>query len=260
MAAIEARDDLDKIRFGLSGTDPDEPEPPGGGSPAFVGQVTTPTSKIQVGDFLLVQPLAILGPETEGGPGGIYPADSARVPVLLLGPSLAATGDNLVCRFVDNRWVAERFSVTTPGGSIGTIPYCFCSPMPASLTMTSADESCNGGMFQSCSIQYGPTPEVFLPLGLAANTYMSTESFPDPIEGGARFYYLLLCLYDHFELTRVYPSSPFSVPPGNPARDGVLYSWNIGGYLNTCSPFHLDFGTPFLGSDASCFVTIDQES
>jgi hypothetical protein len=144
-----------------------------------------------------------------------------------------------------------------PSNPVGSIPYCFCDPMPATLTMTSADPSCNGGMFQSCTLQYQEAPSWAASLGITGMIYLSTTSFPDASEGGAQFYYYLTCLYDHYELTRLYPSSPDTTPPGMPARDGLLYQWNIGGYGNTCDPFHLDYGSAFPGSDLSCNVKID---
>jgi hypothetical protein len=225
----------------------------GGGVPAFVGQVTSSSSIIGVGDFLLVQPNSVLGQEAEGGSGVFTPFGSSTVAVYLVGPAKALTGDYLVCKFVDNRWVAERFAPSGGGGGGVTIPSCFCTSIPATLSMTSADPSCNYNMFQSCTIQYGPTPSGFLSTGIGDNSFLSTEGFPDPIADGALFYYYLTCQYNTFTLSRIYLVSPY----GSPYRDGVLYTWIIGGSGNTCAPFHLDNGQAFAGSDASCSVTID---
>lgn len=139
------------------------------------------------------------------------------------------------------------------GGGTGSLANCFCDPMPATMTMTSADPTCNYRMFQSCTIQFGPTPPEYAALLLGDQCYLSVESFPDPIAGGSLFRYLLLCQENQFGLARVYAVSPY----GSPFRDGVLYSWVVGGYGNSCDPFHLDNGVSFPGSDASCFVTID---
>ena len=139
------------------------------------------------------------------------------------------------------------------GGIIVTIPMCFCHAIPATLKMTSNDPTCNYRMFQSCTIQYGPTPSGYANLNLPANTFLSVQSFPDPLSGGAIFRYYLTCLYNMFSLSRVYLTSPF----GSPFRDGVLYSWILGGYGNNCSPFQLDNGSAYPGSDASCGVKID---
>jgi hypothetical protein len=136
----------------------------------------------------------------------------------------------------------------------GDIPNCFCQDIPATLAMTSSDPTCNFRMFQSCTIQWQATPASLGPLNLPPNIYLSTEGFPDPLAGGAIFYYYLNCVFNQFSLTRIYPVSPY----GSPFRDGILYAWLLGGYGNTCSPFHLDNGMAFPGSDLSCSVTIDQ--
>ena len=248
-------DDFARLRLNRSGLVVFDTDRFGGGIPSFVGRVISTGSKIAVGKFLLVQPSFVLGAEVEGGPGSLTSMPSETVPVFLLGPGLPSTGDFLVCRFVDHRWAAERStSGRGPQGIYGTIPTCFCTQIPATLTMTSADPTCNYRMFQSCTIQYGPTPAQFSTLNLGANIFLSTESFPDPISGGAEFFYYLICHLNQFSLTRIYPTSPY----GSPFRDAILYTWLLGGYGNTCSPFHLDNGTAFPGSDLSCSVTIDQ--
>jgi hypothetical protein len=249
------RDDWDRLRWRQPVQIVREPDWIGGGIPAFVGQVTSLSTSIGVGKFFLAQPIFVLGQESEGASGDFNPVGTSTVAVYLLGPGLPVTGDYLVCKFVDNRWVAERSTSSGGTGGTGTLPDCFCTPIPATLTMTSADPECNFQMFQSCTIQYAPTPAGFAALNLGANTFISTASFPDPIAGGALFFYLLFCQGNQFSLTRLYLESPY----GSPFRDGVLYTWLVGGSGNTCSPFHLDAGTAFPGSDASCFVTIDAD-
>jgi hypothetical protein len=253
MIDSSSRDDFERIRLGRASRGWPDSDLMGGGVPAFVGQVTSPASKIAVGDFLLVQPTFVLGSEVEGGAGIFTQVGTSTVPVYLIGPGLPSAGEYLVCRFVDNRWVADRMS---GGGDVGvgiTLPFCFCSPMPATLTMTSADPACNYRMFQSCTLQYGPTPPAFAPLNLGANAFLSTQGFPDPVAAGATFYYLLTCQHNQYSLTRLYLESPY----GSPYRDGILYTWLVGGYGNTCHPFHLDNGIAFPGSDQSCSVRLD---
>jgi len=250
-----SRDDFQRIRLKQAGRIQPEDNLAGGGVPAFVGQVSSLSSKIAVGEFLLVQPNFVLGAEVEGAAGVFTPFGSSTVPVYLVGPGVPSTGDYLVCRFVDNRWVAERTLLMSGTGGVGSLPYCLCDPIPTTMKMTSKDQSCNYGMFQSCTLRYGPTPPAFAALNLGVNTILSTQGFPDALAGGAIFYYYLTCQYNQFNLTRIYLESPF----GSPYRDGVLYSWLVGGYGNTCDPFHLDNGTSFPGSDSSCFVTIDGE-
>ncbi len=250
-----SRQDFERIRLQMAELVWPEPDLSGGGVPAFVGRVTSLASNIKVGSFLMVQPMMVLGPEIEGGSGDFTSVGSTRVPVYLLGPGVPSTGDDLVCKFVDNRWVAERSNGSGSGtGGIGTIPSCFCTAIPITLTMTSASPTCNYGMFQSCTIQYQPVPAVYAALDLGSSAFISVESFADAMAGGALFQYLLLCQYNQFSLTRIYATSPY----GSPWEDAILYTWFVGSYGNTCSPFHLDNGAAYPGSDAGCFVTIDQ--
>ena len=253
MGDRDLRIDLERLRLAGAGLNWLDDDVAGGGVPAFLGRVTTAASLIGLGKFLMVQPTSVLGREVEGGPGQFTAVGSPTVPVYLVGPARPATGDYLVCKYVDNRWVAERSGGSGGSGGGGKIPGCLCDPIPATLTMTSGSTTCNYGMFQSCTIQYGPTPSAYSGLNLGANCYMSVQSFPDPIARGALFQYLLTCYSNQFSLSRVYAESPY----GSPYRDGLLYSWLVGGYGNTCVPFHLDYGLAYAGSDASCFVTID---
>ena len=88
------------------------------GSPAFVGKVTTASP--MVGHFAAVTPTTVLGGEVAGGAATLT-AKPGSVMVYLLGPAAPATGDYLVCRHVDHRWVAERMtggSGTGGGGSL----------------------------------------------------------------------------------------------------------------------------------------------
>jgi hypothetical protein len=251
----KTRDDFERIRLSRAGFIWPEPDLSGGGVPAFVGQVTSSAAQIGVGKFLLVRPTFVLGQESEGASGNFTPIGSSTVPVYLIGPGLASTGDFLVCKFVDNRWVAERTTPSSGGGTGGgvTIPTCFCPEIPATLTMISGSSTCNFHMFQSCTIAYSSIPSVYDELDLGSYAFLSTETFPDPLADGALFQYMLTCFYNQFALTRLYAESPY----GSPFRDAVLYTWFVGSYGNTCSPFHLDNGVVYPGSDPTCFVTID---
>ena len=245
-------DDLARLRIARQAFRRPGPLLASGGSPGMIGRVTTASP--MVGTFCLVNPLATFGSESEGSaPTFAVPDVDARVAVYLLGPAAPVTGDNLPCRYVDHRWVAERMSSGGGSGGTTTLFDCFCSPIPTTLTMTSYSATCNYGMFQSGTIQYGPTPASYLDLNIGVNSFLGVESFPDVTANGAMFRYLLTCLYNQFNLTRVYLESPY----GSPYRDGILYTWLVGGYGNTCDPFHLDDGLAYAGSDPSCFVTID---
>ena len=222
--------------------------------PSFLGRVVSVQSSIKSGRFVKVIPAVLLGKEREGG-GGIFSdaGQGSKAPsalVFLLGSFVPMTGDYLVCRFVDHRWVAG----TTGGGSSqGTgilLPSCFCL-VPPTLQMVSGFPSCNYKMFQSCTIQYGPPPPAMVAQNFTSNVFTSTSSFVDPITGSSFFYYFW-CQYNQFFLTRIFPTSPL----GSPYRDAILYSWVVGGYANTCQPFRLENGAAFPGSDTSCQVSI----
>ena len=206
------------------------------------------TDKIAVGKFLLVNPSDVLGAEIEGG-AGTFADHAATVPVYLIGPGTPRTGDYLVCRFVDHRWVTEVGGGTSSGASGVLLPSCFCL-VPSTIQMTSADPRCNYKMFQSCTLTYGPPPPAMVAFGYKTNVFTS-GTFTDPLTD-SDFFYHFWCQYNQFFLTRIYPTSPY----GSPFRDGILYSWAIGGANNTCDPFQLLSGSPFPESDPSCSVTI----
>jgi hypothetical protein len=111
-------------------------------------------------------------------------------------------------------------------------------------------------MFQTCTLQYGPVPAAYANLGLGQDAFISVESFPDELAGGALFQYFLGCLQNQYTITRIYATSPY----GSPYIDGILYTWFVGAYGNTCSPFMLDNGTGFSFTGEPCSVTIDQTS
>lgn len=246
-------DDFERLRLRKAGLVPHDNPMVSDTCPAFVGQVTTAAP--EVGKFCLVTPTDVTGPETAGGIATLT-ASPGSIAVYILGPAAPIMGEYLVCRHVDYRWVAERMSSASGHGGGGggvPLPGCFCSPIPATLSMTSFNPACNFGMFQSCTIQYGPTPSGFLGAGLGANSFLSVQSFPDVIGGGALFRYLLTCQFNQFNLSRVYLESPF----GSPFRDGLLYTWLLGSSGNTCTPFALTNGVPFAGSDTTCNVAIN---
>src|SRR4051794_32649558 len=133
MIGDDSSDDFKRLRLRRAGLVVPDPDRFGGGVPAFVGRVTSTGSKIAVGKFLLVQPTYVLGPEVEGGPGGLTSVPTELVPVYLVGPGTPSTGDFLVCRFVDHRWAAERSNAGKGRiGDFGTIPLCFCTAIRTS--------------------------------------------------------------------------------------------------------------------------------
>ena len=224
------------------------------GPAAMIGQVfavaSVPTT---TGCYFAVHPVAALGAEAEGGAPTLTADASTTVFAYVGGGRVPVAGDNLICRFIGNRWVAERL---LPGGGGGVaVPGCSCASLPATLTMHSSRPTSNGGMFQDgVSIVYGPTPSGYAGLGLGANSYLSTASFLD--QYGDSFRYYFYCQANQFFLSRVYLHSTFNA--GGNFEDGVRYTWTMTSYGNTCSAGSLTLGNGqiYSGGDASCIVTI----
>lgn len=136
----------------------------------------------------------------------------------------------------------------TGGGGTGVLLGCICATPPATLTMTDVG-AC--GVFNDCTILYGPTPAGLTPLSLGTNSYLSTDEFADP-QTGDMFRYYLSCFGSIIRLSRVFETSIY----GSPFLDSVLYTWTIGISGNTCSPFALTNGSIFFGGDPTCDVEI----
>lgn len=251
-------DEWERARLSRDARQQGDPARDAEGTQAFVGQVVSPASAIAAGNFMIVAPATIGGAEAEGQPATIAVDANPyhKVPVWVVGPGVPSTYDHVVCHFVRDRW-ATMFGghggAYNPYG-VWTIPSCFCTDIPGLLVMTSTDEKANYGMFRNCTIRYQPTPAWASPLNLGPNVFLSDQSFSDPLLTSSPFYYLLTCRYNQFALTRLYPVSPY----GSPYRDAILYTWLIGGYGNTCHPFHLDNGLAFPGSDPYVTVGIDE--
>lgn len=242
-----------------------------GGSPAFLGRVITASPA--VGKFLLVHPVTVLGAETEGGAGTLTVDTSASVPVLLVGPAAAVTGDDLVCRFVGDRWVAERMTSGSGSGPVN-LPGCPCTAVPRTLVMTLNNPVANNinNTWHSCTFLYQPSEPSY---GFGANCHLSTSTFADDFQTiyGEVFYYWFRCLAGAvYAVGRVYHWSPFGNGPdlegrgfgGVQVETGVnpTCKWLIGFGAapnnNRCTPdFHLDkaVGQENFGS-VTCELTI----
>jgi hypothetical protein len=218
-------------------------------SPAFVGRVfANPSVPTSTGRFFAVHSVAVLGAEGEGQPGSLSDDAGTTANVFVVGSRVPAAGDDLVCRLVGDRWVAE--SAPALGAAGITLPGCSCTVIPLMLRMTSLNPSCNGGMFQPCTLAYGATPTQYGALALGAECFLSTASFVD--ENGDSFRYYFACERTQFTLSRVYANSLF----GSPFLDPVRYTWPLGAPGNTCDPFLLAGGQIYPGGDPSCSVTI----
>jgi hypothetical protein len=122
--------DLDRLRAMGADLDPAVRRPrlrlPRKGSLAFAGAITSGGT---AGQFALVNPLAIVGNEVAvgGAPAGLggEPGAPGAGPVLAalnVGPGNASVGEQVVVRFVTNRWVFERSG--SDGGSTGDKTVC----------------------------------------------------------------------------------------------------------------------------------------
>ena len=228
------------------------------GQPSFVGRIFADAKQpIAPGYYYLVNPVAVLGAESEGGAPTLVVDATTTALVCVIGTKAPSSGDDLICRFVENRWVAERYGVSPPPPPPPppppvTITGCTCTAIPATLQMSSSGP-CVASDFQACTLQWGPTPSEFSSLGLGANCFLSTLVFNDPIAGGT-FRYNLSCDTVFFRLSRVYEATDFS-----PAfHDSTIYTWQIGAPGNSCSPFLLSSGTIYPGGDNRCVVTISE--
>ncbi len=217
-------------------------------SPAFVGtvfsQIAVPTT---TGSFFSVHPMTILGPEVESGIGLLTFDSSATVLVCVTGGRTPVAGDALICRFIENRWVADHLAQV---GGLIQIPTCYCNAVPSTLHMTSSDPASDGGIFQNCELTYGPTPPEYERLSLGTKSFLSTTPFVD--SSGDSFKYFFGCDYSNFTLSRVYARSVL----GSPYHDIVRQTWALELPGNTCQPFLLSRGKTFYGGNPNCVVTM----
>jgi hypothetical protein len=227
------------------------------GQPSFVGRIVAdvhqPTAP---GYYYLINPVSVVGVEAEGGSPTLLPDATTTALVCVIGTRAPSAGDDLICRFVENRWVAERYGATPPSPPPPpppvTIPGCNCTAIPTTLHMSSSGP-CVPSDFQTCTIQWGPTPAEFSSLGLGANCFLSTLVFNDPIAGGT-FRYNLSCDTVFLRLSRVYEATDF----GPAFHDSTIYTWQIGAPGNSCSPFLLSSGTIYPGGDNRCVVMMSE--
>jgi hypothetical protein len=247
-------DDCLRLRTALSGLEHDAARRISSTSPlqfaAFVGRITADSSTAtNPSRFYSVNPVSVLGSEGEGNHGSLSVDSSTSVLVYVVGPHAPAVGDDVICRLVSNRWVAERMSKSQPS----TVPIlgCLCTATPVLLHMTSSNTIADGGMFQNCDIAFIPTPDDYSLLFLGDSSFLSSESFVD-LYTGDTFQYYLTCSSAIYEITRVFVTSIFGSPFKEPAR----FTWLMFAPGNTCTPFLISNGRVFPGGDPTCVVTI----
>lgn len=210
----------------------------------MVGRVITPDGQIGVKQFILVQPVSVWGHEAEGAPGVIADLPGPPVAVYLVGSRVARTGDLLVCRFVNFRWVAQRR---------GSLPdrqpvlNCPCATMPRTITQVSSNEN---SRYRSCTYVWGQFPPG---APFPDRNYYSQQSFLDEVTNDL-FYHYVNCNLGFIFMGRWFPQGS----DGNLyANEGTLFQWLVGMPGNTCDPFLMSNGQVLPGVIGPQFVTLN---
>ncbi len=218
-------------------------------SPIMIGKVFSQTlipSGTNV--YYAVHPVAILGPETEGGAATCTVDSAATFMVCVVGSRSPSMGDYLVCRYVGNRWVSE---ITSARQDVG-IGGCECQGTPLTLTMSVNEPTTNNGIFQDSALTWQDTPAGFAAIVLATKAYLSwPQGYVDQVTGDT-FYYYLSCVGNYYTLTRVYLISVY----GSPFLDQIRYQWRIDDPGNSCDPFLMTNGQVYNGGNPTCIVTL----
>jgi hypothetical protein len=218
--------------------------------PAFVGRVTADTSTPTMPSrFFSVHPVTLFGAEGEGRLSSMSINTSVIIYVFMLGPHAPSPNDDVLCHYVNHRWVAERM-----GNNLSetiSIPGCLCTATPGILHVTSTNTTSDGGMFQNCDLVYVQTPPEYSQLPLGNYIFLSDRLFTDTHTGDA-FRYYFTCNISLFTLTRLFVMSVF----GSVFMESPRYTWLMFAPGNTCTPFLLSNGQIFSGGDPTCVVTI----
>lgn len=268
MAGLQSFDEYAKLRLRRAGLVVPDPEREGGGRPAFVGRVTSTGSRIAAGSFLLVQPTFVLGDEVEGGAGLFTTEEESSVPVYLVGPGTPSTGDYLICRHVDYRWVAER-SRSGRGAA-----HCTPCNIPAAGLVLSWYywQVHSGGTYGTT---YTPAGPIATPLayggGAGPNFSWTSGWFPGPGDSvacnqgvyseqhggyilGSRCCWLQFTLSCNASQGTNLSIGLSSDPMGRLAPDGKAYCYDgtvnarVGPATYSCAPFMITYqGTGFVG-------------
>jgi hypothetical protein len=220
--------------------------------PAIVGRVFgNPTVPTHTGCYFSIHPVGVAGVEAEAAPGALTVDGSDALLVYVIGPKAPVAGEDLVCHFVGNRWVAER--MTTKAPQTVYLPGCPCTALPQTLHLSVNKPYLDDQIFHNCTLQYGPTPPALRSLSLGDYSFLSTQTFNDAVTSDQYWFYFT-CYQGYYMITRVYINSVF----GSPFRDVVRYKWVVGFPGNTCSPLLLSHGQPYPGGDPTCVVTISE--
>jgi len=218
--------------------------------PTMIGQVfgnpTVPTSSFK---YFSVNPVFASGIELEGNLGSLTVDFTRSFLVYVIGTKTPVAGDLLICKFIGNRWVAERMGKTS---SIVTLPGCPCL-LPPSLQMSVIRPDANFGMFQNATLAYTAVPPELSLLALGTNSYISTTTFIDQVTLDS-FWYHFFCSGGYFCISRIYAVSVY----GSPFSDAIRYRWQSGQPGNSCIPFLMSNGKVFPGGDPTSVVTLSE--
>ncbi len=218
--------------------------------PTLVGRVyANPTVPKATGAYFSVNPVLVAGTEVEAGSGILTVDVSRSFPVFVVGSKAPVAGENLICRLIGSRWVAEHMGKAS---NKITVPGCPCL-IPPTLHMSVVHPEANVGIFQNAVLNYTTLPPELAPLGIGAKSFISSTSFIDNITFDL-FWYRFFCASGFFCLGRVYATSLY----GSPFSDTIRYRWLAGQPGNTCSPFLLSNGQIYPGGDATSVVAISE--
>ena len=146
-------------------------------------------------------------------------------------------GDDLVCRFVGHRWVADRM---TAGSSTVTIPGCTCVDFPSTLnqTVTVADAS---GTLLPCVYTNQPAPDWLV--WPQPTTFLSPK-LVEPLTNST-YSYQFYCLVGYYVVRKVYwPDVQF---PSGRVGPPVWRFFPSSLFGNSCSPFRMVNGAALAG-------------
>ena len=220
--------------------------------PVVVGRVFgNPTIPIASGVYVSAHPVEVLGIEAESAPGAFLVDLTRSFLAYVVGSKPPIAGDHLICRFVGDRWVAERAGKPSSGGV--SLPSCACTLTPVTLHVGVSRPDSPNVILEPCTLRWGPTPAGLLPLAVGVNSYLSTQVFVDKVTLD-QFRYYFTCFLNYFTLTRVYEASVY----GSPYRDVIRYQWVIGSAGSSCKPFLMANGQIYAGGDLLCVVTVSE--
>lgn len=168
------------------------------------------------GHFFVGNPVVFTGTEHEGGASGATVDTSTLVCVLVLGTTAPSVGDILTAYAVGGRWVAERGTGSSAGGSVSCSP---CSIPASNLTLSWVN----------------PT------LGNGSTTLVYSSSGPSWISGCSNgLIYELFCTGGQIELRVVYFTSG-TCPTGSSAYCSNLQNSPNGLTLqsSSCTPINI---------------------